>query len=114
MFFAGTVPGFHAANSFSSRGLISAIVVAPTTTIVALTGLNQSAWNFTSVSRVILPTDSIVPEPVSGVPYGVVRAVDQARQHPQRDADRLRALLLDLRERGAGAAARVRRPGTTG
>ena len=41
MFLAGTSPGFQPANSRSSLGLISAIVVAPTTISVAWFGLNQ-------------------------------------------------------------------------
>ena len=38
MFFFGVSPRVHDANSFSSFGLTSAIVVSPTTTSVALFG----------------------------------------------------------------------------
>src|SRR6185436_16197487 len=43
--FDGTDPFFQPWNSASSFGLISAIVVSPTTTIVAWSGLNQVWWN---------------------------------------------------------------------
>ena len=67
-FFFGTSPAFQDANSRSSRGWISARVVSPTTTSVALLGLNQVSWNRTTSSRVSFETDCAVPEPVSGVP----------------------------------------------
>jgi hypothetical protein len=41
MFFLGTSPVFHDANSFSSLGVISAKVVSPTMSNVELFGLNQ-------------------------------------------------------------------------
>ena len=68
MFFFGTSPGFQEAKSFSSFGWISANVVSPTTTIVALFGLNHVLWNLTRSSRVIFATEPSVPEPVNGLP----------------------------------------------
>ncbi len=65
-FFFGTSPGFQAARSFSSFGWISASEVAPTTTSVALFGLNHVAWKAASWSRVRAPTEASVPEPVNG------------------------------------------------
>ncbi len=67
MFFRGTSPGRQAANSRSSLGLSSAIVVAPTTTSVAWLGLNHVRWNSTRLSRVIFAVDASVPEPVQGL-----------------------------------------------
>ena len=67
MFFSGTSPLAHPANARSSLGRISAMVVAPTTTSVALLGLNQVRWNLTRSSRVIRAVDSSVPEPVQGL-----------------------------------------------
>ena len=67
MFFVGTSPGRQPAKSRSSLGRISAIVVAPTTTIVAWLGLNQVLWNFTRSSRVIFLADASVPEPLQGL-----------------------------------------------
>ena len=58
MFFFGTSPAFQPSKSFSSFGLISASVVSPTTTSVALFGLNQVWWNFTRSARDIFATEA--------------------------------------------------------
>src|SRR5215210_8872812 len=63
----GTFPRCQPANSCSSRGRISARVVAPTTTMVAWFGLNHEVWKRTRSSRLILAVDSSVPEPVHGL-----------------------------------------------
>ena len=67
MFFRGTSPGFQLAKRRSSLGLISAIVVAPTTMRVAWLGLNQVWWNFTRSARVIFCVEASVPEPLHGL-----------------------------------------------
>ena len=47
--------------------MIAAIVVSPTTTRVALFGLNQVSWKRTRSSRVIAASDASVPLPVNEV-----------------------------------------------
>src|SRR4030042_396534 len=68
-FFFGTSPRVQAANSFSSRGLISSSVVAPVMISVALLGLTQALWTPANCSQVMPETEASVPEPVSGEPY---------------------------------------------
>ena len=70
MFVAGTSPGFQLLSTRSSFGTSSAIVMSPTTTIVAWFGLNQVRWKVARSALVIAFTDASVPEPVSGSPYG--------------------------------------------
>ena len=67
MFLAGTSPDFQPAKSRSSFGRISAIVVAPVTTMVAWLGLNQVRWKATRSLRPIRAVDASVPEPVHGL-----------------------------------------------
>jgi hypothetical protein len=69
MFLAGISPGFHVAKSRSSLGRISAIVVAPVTTIVAWLGLNHVRWKATRAFRPIRAVDASVPDPVHGLAY---------------------------------------------
>ncbi len=63
MVLAATSPGFHEPKSFSSLGVISAKVVSPTMSKVALLGLYQVSWNLARSSRVILLTLDSVPVP---------------------------------------------------
>jgi hypothetical protein len=67
-FFVGVDPFRQSLNSDSSFGLISAIVVSPTMTIVALLGLNHASWNLIRSSRVIFATPSSYPDPENGRP----------------------------------------------
>ena len=79
---AGTSPGRQPANSRSSLGWISAIVVAPTTTSVAWLGLNQVRWNLTRSSRVILRGRRLGARAGPGIGVGVALAVDDAAGRP--------------------------------
>ena len=64
----GLAGGAQAPNRPSSRGLISARLVSPTTKIVPLSGRIHRDWNATRSSRVTALTPSGVPEPVKGTP----------------------------------------------
>ena len=66
--FSGIGPGCHSPNWRLRRGSSSSMLTSPTTTSVALLGLNQVRWNASSSSRVMPRTDSSVPVPVSGRP----------------------------------------------
>ena len=75
-----TSPDFHEANRFSSLGVISASVVSPTMSNVALLGLNQVSWNLARSSRVILLTLSSVPVPMKGFVVGMTFAEEKRRE----------------------------------
>ena len=65
-----TSPGFHETNSFSNFGVISANVVSPTISNVALFGLYQVSWNFARSWRVILHTLDSLPVLAKAPAYG--------------------------------------------
>ena len=96
MFLAGTSPGFQPANSRSSLGRISAIVVAPTTTSVAWLGLNQVSWKRTRSSRLMLAGGFLGARAGPGIGIGVARPIQQAGENPERQAYRVCLFLLDL------------------
>ncbi|MCK7476293.1 MAG: hypothetical protein M0C28_00920 [Candidatus Moduliflexus flocculans] len=76
--------------------MISAMVVSPTTTSVALPGLNQVLWKRDEVVPRQPGHRSFRARPGEGGGVGVARAVDEPGQDPQGHVDRRVLLLADL------------------
>ena len=97
----------------SSSGMISASVVSPTTKIVASSGRSQASWKPVRSAGELRDRRRIAAAGERNA-VGMILAVDDRRQGPQRQADRLLGFFGDRRELLAADPARrrpERRPG---